>query len=233
MYQFLATALPSIILVYVFYTFDHFPEPRKLVIYTFLWGIFITFPAGYINVFFIDYIDKNYLYDSSLYNLLNNLIPGATVEEILKFLVLFFFCSRLKDFDEPMDGLVYGSAVALGFAMYENFGYVYNDELLLYYTWENIAIIRAFLTVPMHAFCGIFIGFSISYYKFVNQNIFIIPFGLIIAIAFHAFFNAYAGSIISDLIVLLQLIIIIFLFKSLRKKQIDKLAIFNKDNFIK
>lgn len=118
MYQFLATALPSIILVYIFYTFDHFPEPRKLVIYTFIWGILITFPAGYINVFFMDAIDERYYYDSSTYNFLYNLIPGATVEEILKFLVLFFLCMRLKDFDEPIDGLVYGSAVALGFAMY-------------------------------------------------------------------------------------------------------------------
>ncbi len=233
MYQFLATALPSIILVYIFYTFDHFPEPRKLVIYTFIWGILITFPAGYINVFFMDAIDERYYYDSSTYNFLYNLIPGATVEEILKFLVLFFFCMRLKDFDEPIDGLVYGSAVALGFAMYENFGYVYNEELLIYYTWENIAIIRALLTVPMHAFCGIFIGFSISYYKFGNKNILVIPFGLIVAIAFHAFFNTYAGSAISGFIIFLQLIITILLFKNLRKKQIDKLAIFNKDNFIK
>ena len=232
MFQFLATALPSIILVYIFYTFDFFPEPKRLVIYTFLFGIFITIPAGYINVFFMDFIDENFIYGSNSYNFFDNLIPGATVEEILKFLVLFFFCRKLKDFDEPMDGLVYGSAVALGFAMYENFTYVYNEELLLYYSWENIAIIRAFLTVPMHAFCGIFIGFSISYYTFVKRNILIIPLGLIVAIAFHAFFNANAGNDVSGFVVLLQLILVIVLFRVLRKKQIEKLNIFKKDEFI-
>ena len=232
MFQFLATALPSIILVYIFYTFDFFPEPKRLVIYTFLFGIFITIPAGYINVFFIDYINQNFIYGSDSYNFFDNLIPGATVEEILKFLVLFFFCRKLKDFDEPMDGLVYGSAVALGFAMYENFGYVYNQELLFWHSWEHIAIIRAFLTVPMHAFCGIFIGFSISYYTFIKRNILIIPLGLIVAIAFHAFFNANAGNDVSGFVVLLQLILVIVLFRVLRKKQIEKLNIFKKDEFI-
>ena len=85
----------------------------------------------------------------------------------------------------------------------------------------------------MHAFCGIFIGFSISYYTFVKKNILIIPLGLIVAIAFHAFFNANAGGDISGFVVLLQLIIVIVLFRVLRKKQIEKLNIFKKDEFIK
>ena len=233
MLQFLATALPSIVLVYIFYTFDYFPEPKKLVIYTFFWGIFICFPAGYLNNFFIDYIDNNYIIGSEAHSFFSYLIPGATIEEILKFLVLFFFCRKLKDFDEPIDGLVYGAAVALGFAMYENFGYVYNQDFLLFYNWEQIAIIRAFLTVPMHGFCGMFIGFSIAYYSFYKKNILAIPIGLILAISFHALFNANTGTYISGLIVFIQAILALIVFKILRKKQIQKLNIFNKENFLK
>ena len=45
----------------------------------------------------------------------------------VKFLIILFYCSRLDEFDEPMDGLVYGATAALGFAMAENFDYVYNN----------------------------------------------------------------------------------------------------------
>ena len=58
-----------------------------------------------------------------------------------------------------MDGLVYGATAALGFAMAENFDYVGNAADFGT-TWQDVAWIRAFLTAPMHAACGIFIGFS-------------------------------------------------------------------------
>ena len=44
--QFLATIIPAILLVYIFYTFDKFPEPKKYIIITFILGIVIAFPAG-------------------------------------------------------------------------------------------------------------------------------------------------------------------------------------------
>ena len=49
--QLLATIIPSIILVYIFYTFDKFPEPRKYIIITFILGIVIAFPAGLFKCF--------------------------------------------------------------------------------------------------------------------------------------------------------------------------------------
>ena len=35
-------------------------------------------------------------------------------------IVLIFFCTRKDEFDEPMDGLVYGASVSLGYATYES-----------------------------------------------------------------------------------------------------------------
>ena len=55
-----------------------------------------------------------------------------------------------------MDGLIYGAAASLGFAAYENIGYV------LYFYKEpsfELAIVRAFSAVPMHALCGIMMVF--------------------------------------------------------------------------
>ena len=147
MYQFLATVIPSIVLVYFFVSLDRFPEPKKIIIITFILGILITIPAGFANVYLMQIIYENFYY-SNYYNEIDTFFVGPFVEEILKFLIILLYCSRLDDFDEPMDGLVYGATAALGFAMAENFDYVYNaDEYGT--TWQDIAWIRAFLTAPM------------------------------------------------------------------------------------
>ena len=230
MFQFLATALPSIILVYIFYTFDFFPEPKRLVIYTFLFGIFITIPAGYINVFFMDYIDKNFIYGSDSYNFFDNLIPGATVEEILKFLVLFFFCRKLKDFDEPMDGLVYGVAASLGFAAYENIEYV------MYALNEpsfEIATIRAYTAVPLHALCGIMMGFLITQSIFEKENNYLnLVLALFIPVGIHGLYNfslssSTVSSYFSYIIIIAFIVRAYFLFKNLKIRQ-SRSIIFNK-----
>ena len=111
----------------------------------------------------------------------NGVMPFT--EEILKFCIIFFYCSRLDDFDEPMDGLVYGATAALGFAMAENFDYVYNAANFNS-TWQEVAWVRALSTAPMHAACGAMIGFAISYYRFYNKNIIFLLIGILIAIIF-------------------------------------------------
>ena len=58
-------------------------------------------------------------------------------------------------------------------------------------------------------------GFAISYYRFYNKNIIFLLIGLFIAIIFHFLFN-YGFF---ELIVLMQLAILFFLFKNLKKRQ--------------
>ena len=213
MTQLLATTLPSIILVYFFVTQDRFPEPKKIIIITFIFGILITIPAGFLNSYLIDYFYYNFRFHN-YYNEIETFFVGPFTEEILKFCIIFFYCSRLDDFDEPMDGLVYGATAALGFAMAENFEYVYNASNFNS-TWQDVAWVRALSTAPMHAACGAMIGFAISYYRFYNKNIIFLLIGLLVSIIFHFLFN-YGFF---DLIVLIQLVILFFLFKNLKKRQ--------------
>src|SRR5438105_3125703 len=48
----------------------------------------------------------------------------AVIEELAKFFVVFTVAYPNRAFDEPMDGIVYGAAAALGFASFENVFYV-------------------------------------------------------------------------------------------------------------
>ena len=210
--QLLATIIPSIILVYIFYTFDKFPEPKKYIIITFILGIFISFPAGYLNFRVTDYLNATVGNDDAFY-LLGTLIAGPITEELLKYFILVFYCLRLSAFDEPMDGLVYGSTAALGFAMIENFGYVY-DASYFNTTWQDLAWTRTFLTIPLHASTGVILGFFLSYYHFYKKQIFFYL-GPLIAILIHFLYNLG----FYEIMVIISLIIVFFMFRHLRKKQ--------------
>jgi RsiW-degrading membrane proteinase PrsW (M82 family) len=52
------------------------------------------------------------------------LLVIGPLEEIAKFVPFALVCIRLRAFDETMDGIVYASAVALGFASFENYAYM-------------------------------------------------------------------------------------------------------------
>jgi RsiW-degrading membrane proteinase PrsW (M82 family) len=53
-----------------------------------------------------------------------SLLVIGPLEELVKFLPFVIIVGRLRAFDEEIDGVVYASAVALGFASFENFHYM-------------------------------------------------------------------------------------------------------------
>ena len=109
----LITIVPSILILLFFVYFDRFKEPKKIIIITFLFGILITIPAGYLN----DFIMKTFETENEVNNaLLGGFFAGGLVEETIIFLVLYFYILKEKAFNEPMDGIVYGTVVSLGFA---------------------------------------------------------------------------------------------------------------------
>jgi RsiW-degrading membrane proteinase PrsW (M82 family) len=78
----------------------------------------------------------------------------AAPEEALKLIVLVFFCSRYIAYDHPMEGVVYGAAVGLGFAAYENLFYLATNPDV----WKTLALVRGLFTVPVHGALGVIIG---------------------------------------------------------------------------
>lgn len=84
-------------------------------------------------------------------------------EETAKALAAIWLLRKLKDFDEPVDGIIYGMAVALGFAAIENVQYMMN------YTYKVIYV-RHFLSVPLHITCGAIWGFGLAVNKFKHKR---------------------------------------------------------------
>jgi RsiW-degrading membrane proteinase PrsW (M82 family) len=88
---------------------------------------------------------------------------AAIPEEFFKFLFLYWFIWKNKNFNEYYDGILYAVFVSLGFACLENIGYVFQYGIAT-------GIGRAFLAVPGHALHGVIMGYYFSLAKFIPEN---------------------------------------------------------------
>ena len=191
----LTLAPPLLIVAYIIKA-DRFPEPVGLCISTFLLGCLLCIPAASLNSYFIP--DLSYAY-----------LAGFT-EETLKFAAIYFYIRTKTDFDEPMDAIVYGTLISLGFATLENFQYVYNSG-----NPDFIAILRSFTAIPLHACCGIIMGYYFGLYIFKERDKLNLIKSLFFAIAFHASYNYFATRNI--LLMFVVLIILVLFAKKLHK----------------
>ena len=171
-------------MVLYFIKSDKFKEPNRIIIITFLFGILITIPAGYLN----SLIDKNFATGERFNDaLLSGFFGGGPVEELLKFSVLYFYILKEKAFNEPMDGLVYGVLASLGFATLENFQYVFYLDSE-FWTAQEIAIFRSYSAIPLHGLCGAIMGFYFGQYAF-SANKKYLGLAIIVPIIFHGSYN--------------------------------------------
>ncbi len=161
--------LPAAIILYYVYKRDKFPEPPRVVLVTLFLGFGITFPLMLL-IPFAEGILENLDWDIESNNFYMSFIRASFLEETMKFLILVYYCLHLDEFDEPMDALVYGVAASLGFAVFENWEYVMGaaDESIKYA--KDVALVRAFTAVPMHALAGVFMGFFLMDAIFEKAN---------------------------------------------------------------
>ena len=224
----LAAILPAVVLVLYAYKQDQFPEPPRIVFKTFLFGCATVLAIDLVIPLLDDY-SKEY-FKGETYLFFQNFIRAAFVEEFFKACVIIFYCTRKTAFDEPMDGVIYGISASLGFAAYENIDYV------LYFEKDpsfDIALIRAFTAIPMHAICGIIMGFLISQSIFEKKHNYLNLFlALFIPVGMHGLYNfSFSSTLISYQVAYFILIIFsiraYLIFKNLKIRQKQSI-IFNK-----
>jgi len=179
----LITIVPSILILLYFFLSDKFKEPKATIALVFFLGICICLPAGYINSFM-----ENNFKDLFSERLLFSFLGPAWCEELLKFIILYFIVLRRNEFNEPMDGIVYGVAVSLGFATLENYEYVF----IYAEKWEiepyTIAILRSYTAVPMHGLNGCIMGFYFGMYAFTANKKYLFL-CLLIPFVIHGLYN--------------------------------------------
>ena len=151
---------PALLVMWFVHARDAYPEPPRLVWTTFVLGALCVFPASILNVQ-VEALARALGWVNSPWTFAwINAFPGAAIpEELMKFWVLAGYALRRREFDEPMDGLVYGVATAMGFAAIENLVYVFHHGL-------ETAVVRGLTAVPFHGSLGAVMGYFAALARF-------------------------------------------------------------------
>ncbi len=125
----LPIALPVLFwAVYHYHKDRHLPEPVGHLLLTFALGMLATGLSMLmyegLGLLGIRY-DAGYLADTTSIGLFAySLFAIGPIEEIAKLAPFLLVVIRFKEFDEPLDGIIYASFIGLGYAAVENWQYL-------------------------------------------------------------------------------------------------------------
>lgn len=179
-------------------------EPAPLLFFAFFWGAVVAIVFSYVF---------NSLVAAGLASVVGDAAAEATsaflaappIEEGFKAVALFILVLLFRDeFDNTLDGVVYGSIVGIGFAMTENivyFGRQYAEGGLR--DLALIVVLRAVLGGFGHALYTGTLGAAVGFARETQNNFLKVVMPLIgycLAMAQHAAWNLFAGVVIPALI---------------------------------
>lgn len=147
-----AAVIPAVILMVQVYRADRLErEPVGLLLSLLGFGVLATVLA-IVTETIGDAVLLSFFEEDDLgYLVLSNFLVVALSEEGFKFLLLRARTWRSPNFNCQFDGVVYAVFVSLGFALWENIGYVAMYGF-------GTALARAVTAVPGHACFGVFMG---------------------------------------------------------------------------
>jgi RsiW-degrading membrane proteinase PrsW (M82 family) len=157
-YALAAIAPVVIILMYIYYRDKWEKEPVRKLLLALLLGCVSTIPILGVEIGLAKFVHLVNL-SQRLEALYTAFVVAGFTEEFFKYLAVLLILYRNKDFNEKYDAIVYAVFVSLGFAMIENFMYVYNHGM-------SVALLRAITAVPAHAMFGVAMGYHLSFAKF-------------------------------------------------------------------
>ncbi len=188
--------LPSLIWLGYWLRKDSHPEPKVLITKVLLLGIMLSPLAIVMQLLFVQLaarllgVASSTLSDGSGFYLW-----AALVEEVVKYLAVYFVVLRSPDFDEPVDAMIYMLTAALGFAAMENI-LVINRVLVDGFSatiglWSLRFAGATLLHTLSSALLGYFIALAWFYFDH-RKALFVI--GLALATVFHWSFNLFISQ---------------------------------------
>ena len=255
-FLYLSTVLPPIILGIIIWKSDRFQEPGKFLVASFLLGVSIILPLDLLIMITEHHLVPLLGLDLEAYrewqaggykdegaiapiaeHVFQSFFRAAFLEEGIKFALLIFFCVRLSDLNEPMDAIVYGAAIGLGYAAIENVGYLMSSNYDEAWSIEMVKV--RYYALIMHMGFGVLMGFLLSQNLFEERSIFkrrlMLIMSLALPVTFHGIYNYYGTADIFPLLTLLFVIGVIYYFRREQlnriTEQVDKSKVENIDVF--
>ena len=245
---YLATVIPPILIGIGIWKSDKFPEPGKFLVTAFLLGVSIFLPLDFLIIIAEKHLGPLLGLNLDEYNLYRegkqeegftwaahaymHFFRAAFLEEGLKFALLIFICVKLEALDEPIDAIVYGASIGLGYAAMENLFYLYAPD-----AWSLETVTMRYYPLVMHLGFGVVMGWLLSLNLFDEESRFKRKFMLILSLAipviFHGVYNMYLAVHTFPILTIFLVIGIIFWTRKEQSKKIteseDKYKIENSD----
>jgi RsiW-degrading membrane proteinase PrsW (M82 family) len=193
--------IPAVFWLGFFYLMDrHEPEPKQLVAGVCVLGALIAAPLA-------DFVRSEFappaalgiagLSAFSLDRVLQAVLVVGLSQEMCKYAVVRYTIYMSREFDEPMDGIVYMMACGTGFAVWVNFHRLsgQNHEVYL-----SVGAAQAVVTTLAHAsFAGV-LGYVMGRAKFSRRRApargILLMLGLLLAAAFNGQFTLVTGWVV-------------------------------------
>ena len=213
------------------------PEPTRLIMKTFIVGGFFIIAAFLLEKLvtpntnltgqILDVYQNNFSW-SLILAVGWPLIAWALIEEFVKYAAAYVAALKNKNFDEPIDAMIYLITAALGFAAVENFLFLLNvlgtDNFALgsFLLTGNLRFLGATL---LHTVTSAILGacLSFSFYRSRRFKFLSVLVGLLTATALHTLFNFFilvkeGSGVLAVLIGLwLSAMLVIFLFEIVKR----------------
>ncbi len=160
----IAAVVPAVVLLVYVYRKDRYDkESSSLLLRLVLFGIISTALASVTETIGLAVLGHVFEEGSVLYDFLLYFIVVALSEEGFKYLVLKKRTWKNQEFNCLFDGVIYAVFVSLGFALWENIGYVFQFGF-------GAAVVRALTAVPGHACFGVFMGTMYTTAKYYSLH---------------------------------------------------------------
>lgn len=179
-------ALPAILAMAYF---DHLdakrPEPQRTLRLVALAGALSAVVVVALGAWLQSGSPPAGTYASAMYSAY---VVAAAPEEAAKLACILLVAWRRPEFDERMDGVVYGARAGLGFALVENIAYLW---IVPHSLSEFISLFaaRAVLAVPGHACWGALLGYFAAKRRFDGRGPGMLG-GYLVAVFLHGSYDA-------------------------------------------
>lgn len=185
--------IPALLWLGFFYQQDRLePEPKGFVLAVFLLGGLLASAAGIPLVRDLFQVQA-WMSRSAAANILGNILIIGFVQEFLKYAAVRYSVYLSPEFDERIDGVIYGTAAGLGFATMLNIHYVTaNAGVDL-----GVGVVRIAVTALAQAsFAGVS-GYFLGRAKFEEEPVWWLPLGVTIAAVLNGLFTYVRGEIVT------------------------------------
>ncbi|NOZ51023.1 MAG: PrsW family intramembrane metalloprotease [Chloroflexi bacterium] len=217
----LLSLIPALLWLLFFYQLDRLePEPKRKLIDVFIIAGLLSAGMAYPLLHTVFEIDS-WMYDWWWTQLLGGILVVGILQTLAVYLALRYGIYFDPEFDERVDGVIYGTAAGLGVATVLNFVYIFQHGGVDLDVGSMRMVINA---LAYASFAGI-LGYCLGQTRFEKTPFYYLPFGFLLAATLNGLFffltdrvswqglqtNNLNGLILATIFALMTLVVLFWL----------------------